>query len=238
VRAIVIANGADNDGGVVGQLLSSHGYEIQQLSRDEEGDWPTGHESGDLVLSLGSDWSVYWPEIARFVDREAAFLRQAHDLGTPILGICFGAQMLAHCLGGRVEKAPQPEVGWFPVVWELPKGNIHADIERFRPLFSQNSWFQWHYDRFIAPAGADIWATSPAGTQTFSLQKSVGVQFHPEVTPAIVTRWASGAGADELLRIGINPASLIAETEVHFADSSGRAALLVEWFHAQVHKQW
>ena len=58
------------------------------------------------------------------------------------------------------------------------------------------------------------------------------------MTPAIVTRWASGAGADELLRIGINPASLIAETEVHFADSSGRAALLVEWFHAQVHKQW
>ena len=237
MRAIVIANGADNDAGVVGQLLSSQGYEIQQLSRDDDREWQISPASDDVVLSLGSDWSVYWPEITRFVDREAHFLGHTHNLGIPILGICFGAQMLAHCLGGRVERAPQAEVGWFPVTWEPLKVKKWAENEHFGPLFSQNPWFQWHYDRFIAPEGADIWATSPAGVQTFSLQKSVGIQFHPEVTPAIVARWASGGGADELLRIGVHPAALIEQTEAHLDASSARAALLMEWFNAQVHKE-
>ena len=239
MRAIVIANGADNDGGVVGQLLSAQGYEIKQLSRDDDSDWPE-YNPGDLVVSLGSDWSVYWPEIASFVEREVNFLRRAHDEGVPILGICFGAQMLAHCLGGRVEKAPVAEIGWCPVVWEPNIGNNQQENERFQhfePLFAENLWFQWHYDRFIAPPRATVWATNATGTQTFSLQKSFGVQFHPEVTPAIVARWASGPGADELLRVGVDREELIADTEYHFADSSLRTGLLVEWFHAQAHNE-
>ena len=236
MRAIVIANGADNDGGVISQLLSARGYEIQQRARDDESDWPDDAPF-DLVVSLGSDWSVYWPEIAHFVEREARFLRCAHDAGVPVLGICFGAQMLAHCLGGRVEKAPQAEIGWFPVVWEPEINEKNVGNEHFQPLFARNLWFQWHYDRFIPPAGSTVWATSSVGVQTFSLQKSLGVQFHPEVTPAIVARWASGPGADELLRAGVKREALIAETESSYTDSTLRAELLFDWFHAQAHNE-
>lgn len=236
MRAIVIANGADNDGGVVGQLLSVRGYEIQQLARDNESDWPDDGPF-DLVVSLGSDWSLYWPEVTHFVEREAHFLRSAHEVGVPVLGICFGAQMLAHCLGGRVEKAPQAEIGWFPVTWEPEIDENNVRNEHFRPLFAQNLWFQWHYDRFIPPPGSTVWATNSVGVQTFSLQKSLGVQFHPEVTPAIVARWASGSGADELLRANLKREELIAETESRYAESSLRAELLIEWFLAQAHNE-
>ena len=60
------------------------------------------------MLTLGSEWNVYQPETAALVDAEAALVRDVVERGIPLLGICFGAQVLAHALGGTVSRAATP----------------------------------------------------------------------------------------------------------------------------------
>lgn len=220
MRAIVIANHADADGGLVVDRFVELGWDFDLWSRDEAPGWPNLPTEVSLVVSLGSDWSVYRDDIAAHVAAEANLLRTAHQRGTPIFGICFGGQMLAHALGGRVERAAAPEVGWYSI-------NANPEIE---PIIGRNVWFQWHYDRFLPPAATRVLAMGDQGVQAFTVGRSLGLQFHPEVTPAIVARWSSGAGAEELARVGVDPEVLLEETRSHEHVSRGAAYRLVDWF--------
>lgn len=222
MRAIVIANHADADGGVVVERFAELGWRFCSWNRDDASSWPDLPDDVGLVVSLGSDWSVYWDAIATQVAAEANLLRTAHRRGTPVFGICFGGQMLAHALGGRVERSVEPEIGWFSVATHPS----HAE------LFGQNPWFQWHYDRFLPPAGARELATGAQGSQAFVIGRSLGLQFHPEVTPAIVERWSTGAGAEELARLGLDAATLRGATHSHEHVSRTAARRLVDWFDA------
>ena len=226
MRAVLIANRGDNDGGVVGDQLRAHGYVFEHWVREDAAAWTDLPADVELVVPLGSDWSVYWPDIAPAVEAEARLLRAAHHRGTPIFGICFGGQMLAHALGGRVERAERPEIGWFSIDWAVTKVTDSAVVE----TLATARWLQWHYDRFIPPADAQVLATGPLGVQAFVTGRSFGVQFHPEITPEIVERWSSGAGAEELVRSGIDPDELRRATRVHASDSASRAHDLVDWF--------
>ena len=223
---MLIANRGDNDGGVVGHLLRARGYVFEHWVREDAAAWTELPADVELVVPLGSDWSVYWPDIAPAVEAEARLLRAAPRRGTPLFGICFGGQMLAHALGGRVERAERPEIGWFSIEWHVTEVTPHPPVEVLSPA----RWLQWHYDRFIPPADAQVLATGPLGVQAFLTGRSVGVQFHPEITPEIVERWSSGAGAEELVRSGIDPDELRRATHVHASDSALRAEDLVDWF--------
>ncbi|MFM8388053.1 MAG: type 1 glutamine amidotransferase, partial [Actinomycetota bacterium] len=164
MRAIIIANHADADGGEVALRFAQHGWSFETWNREEAADWEALPDDVGLVVPLGSDWSVYWDDIAAFVAAEATLLQAAHARGVPIFGICFGGQMLAHALGGRVERAPQPEIGWF---------SVDATPE-MSPFLAQNPWFQWHYDRFLPPPEAVVLGTGEQGTQAFVLGRSLG----------------------------------------------------------------
>jgi GMP synthase-like glutamine amidotransferase len=223
---VLIANRGDNDGGVVGQLLRHRGYVFEHWVREEAATWPELPPDVELVLPLGSDWSVYWPDIAPSVEAEAALLRVAHGRGIPVFGICFGGQMLAHALGGRVERAERPEIGWFSVNWNVTEVTSAPFVEALAPTF----WLQWHYDRFVPPAGTRVLATGDLGVQAFVEGRSLGVQFHPEATPEIVDRWSSGAGVDELVRSGIDPDELREASHLHAMQSARSAEILVDWF--------
>jgi GMP synthase-like glutamine amidotransferase len=131
---------------------------------------------------------------------EARLLQEAVDSGVPVLGICFGAQLLARVLGGDVQPIPGgPEIGWIRV-----DSDDHA-------LVNPGPWLIWHFDMIIPPPGADDVAHSPGGTQVFTCGPHVGVQFHPEATVWSVTQWAQTYDA-ELARLGITADQLIAET--------------------------
>jgi GMP synthase-like glutamine amidotransferase len=211
MRVYLIANEGDGDPGWVGEhLVEVHGAALVRCWRETPQDWPDVH-GGDLVVSLGSDWSVYWDHVRPFVTAEAALLRQAHEGGVPVLGICFGAQMLAHALGGAVEPAPQPEVGWYDI-------ELVADAP-----FDSGPWFQWHADRVRLPPSARLLAQTPQAVQSFALDRSVAVQFHPEVTESMVLRWASGEGRAELERLGADPDAVL-ESTAHLAHRRRHAA--------------
>jgi GMP synthase-like glutamine amidotransferase len=219
VRAVLIANGGDNDGGVVVERFRELGWDFASWAREDAPAWDALPNDVGLVISLGSDWSVYWDDIAPNVAAEAALLRLAHGRRVPIFGICFGGQMLAHALGGSVERATAPEIGWFPV-----------DCDENLAQFRQQVWFQWHYDRFTPPPGAAELGVGAQGSQAFMVGSSLGLQFHPEVTPKIVRRWSQGPGEVELARVGIDAHQLCSDTESHAHMSRDAGRRLVDWF--------
>src|SRR5439155_3910790 len=143
-----------------------------------------------------------------FVQREHRLLRRAVDAGVPVLGLCFGGQLLARVLGGEVYRSSTSEIGWMPVRTRDPQ------------LVPEGPWFQWHFDTFTVPAGATLVADSDAGPQAFVAGRSLGLQFHPEVTPEIMDEWVR-TYRHELDAEGVDPDALLVETRQR-AEESGR----------------
>lgn len=220
MRALLLANGYDADPGFVGEHLRNAGFSFLECHRERPSEWAP-LDRIDLVLSLGSDWSVYWEQVHDSVRAEAALLLAAHQRGTPILGICFGGQVLADALGGSVERAPEPEVGWWNIDSAVPA------------LSGDGAWFQWHSDRFTVPADAVRLGRSDRAEQAFRLGRTVGLQFHPEVTESMVARWTV-SGVDDLIRLGIEPDELREQTRHEVGRTRGASSRLVDWFLAEV----
>ena len=176
MRALLIANANDADAGFVGERFRSRGYAFDECHREHPGDWPAldGHE---LVVMLGSEWSVYWPEVAANVSAEVAVVHEAARRGVPLFGICFGNQVLAHALGGTVERAREPEIGWMSVDSDIPL------------TIAEGPWMQWHYDVVTVPGHATELARSAVGPQAWRLGRMFSTQFHPEANEAMLRRW-------------------------------------------------
>lgn len=128
------------------------------------------------VVALGSERSAYDDHVS-WVRRELGQLHRAVEADVPVLGICFGAQALARTLGAAVTRARRPEIGWL-------------EFESLRPdRVPSGPWFTWHSDVFALPEGAALLARNGHSTQAFAYGRNLGVQFHPEVTPAIIDQW-------------------------------------------------
>ena len=167
--------------GFLAEWARERGHRIRLLRTPEVGEWPDP-AGCDAIVPLGSERSVHSSPDA-WIPRQIAFLRAAHEQDVPVLGLCFGSQALAAALGGRVEPATRPEIGWLELE-ALDGGPVPP-----------GPWFEWHFDTFTVPPGAEELARSAAGPQAFRLGRSVGVQFHPEATPAIIGEWLrSGRG--------------------------------------------
>lgn len=218
MRALLIANATDTDGGFVAERFRQRGYSFTECHRENLGDWPD-LEGNDLVVTLGSEWSVYWPHVAESVAAEAVLIRVAHAARVPIFGICYGNQIMAHALGGTVERAREPEIGWCHVASDVPE------------VIAEGPWMQWHYDVVTVPAGAQELARSAVGPQAWRMGRSFCTQFHPEANETMIRRWAnSDGGSAELLKYGIKPDQLIEESRRNVADSQPAADHLVDWF--------
>jgi GMP synthase-like glutamine amidotransferase len=216
VRALLIANDDDADLGVIGRLASEAGYRFEVLSREEPEGWP-GLDGVDLVLSLGSEWSVYWDHVGASVAAEAALLAAAHEAAVPVLGICFGAQIVAHALGATVRRAPFAEIGWYEIDSSYPD------------VVAPGPWFEWHVDTFTVPAGATDLARSAVGPQAFRIGRTMAVQFHPEIEESILKRWVSG-DTSALEAEGVVVDDLVATTRLHVDANAVRAAVLFSSF--------
>jgi GMP synthase-like glutamine amidotransferase len=134
-----------------------------------------------FVASLGHDLGAgdtHDPAVAA----ERVLLGRAVALGVPVLGLCYGAQVLAAVLGARVAAAAAPELGWREIETDDP-GRVPA-----------GPWLAWHYDRFSTPPGATEIARTADASQAFRLGPHLGVQFHPEATVDIVEGWARADG--------------------------------------------
>lgn len=227
MRAVLVANFDELDAGHVGRVLGDRGFSFTRFVRESHQEW-TGIEDASLVVSLGSSWSNYWEQVAAPVRAEQQLMVDAARRGIPILGICFGAQQLACALGGAVGPAPKAEIGWHLIEGEP------EDAVSVPDWMVSGPWMQWHYDQFTVPPGATVLARSSAGVQVFRAGTSLGVQFHPEATLSIVSRWSQGEGERELDAAGIDSAELADATRLHGDDAAGRCERLVDWFLSDV----
>ncbi|MEO8330436.1 MAG: type 1 glutamine amidotransferase [Candidatus Nanopelagicales bacterium] len=216
MRVLVVANTGDDDAGYVGERLIQRGFELTVRHRDTP-ELPTSLDGYDLAVILGSDWSVYWDHVRDNVEREAALIQDAAKNEVPVLGICYGGQLMSHALGGSVEVAHEVEIGWF---------SVSTDDERLAP---PGPWFEYHIDKFTPPDGARVIATSASGPQAYLYGRMLALQFHPEVSPEIVRRWGSTGGADAD-KYGIDFDAIYAESDERDARARKQCHDLVDAF--------
>ncbi len=157
-------------------------------------------------------------EVASWVVPERALIRAADEQGVPMLGICFGGQIIASSLGGAVVRSDRPEIGW---------AHVASDDDALVP---SGRWFQWHYDRWELPPDAVEVARNPAASQAFVLRRNLAVQFHPELTDTQLAGWLGNGGTDKAATAGLAPEQLLDETAALQQDAHVRSHRLVDAF--------
>lgn len=114
---IVFQHDESNRPGRLGRVLrdQAHALDIRRLDRGAE--VPPDFDNVTGVVSLGGPPNVSDAGTARapWMAEELAFLREAHARQLPLIGVCLGAQMIAHALGGEVEPMAETEVGFHTI---------------------------------------------------------------------------------------------------------------------------
>lgn len=159
-------------------------------------DLSTGRTASDTsgfshLVIMGGPMAVYEMDRYSYLDYEARLIGQAIASGKHVLGICLGAQMVAHVLGAKVYPGGRKEIGWYQVSI-TPEGLKDVRMSQLvRDGGQVADVFQWHGDTFDLPRGAVRLASSELfPNQAFRYSDRVyALQFHIEVTPQIVTGW-------------------------------------------------
>jgi GMP synthase (glutamine-hydrolysing) len=191
------------------------------------------------LVVLGGPMNVEEQHRFPHLKRELVAIEAALRQDKPVLGICLGAQLLAHVLGAPVSRHVQHEIGWY----DLETTEAGRDDAVLGPLGETAPVFQWHACTFGLPPGAEQLArTGTCEQQAFRYGgNAYGFQFHLEVDAPMIERWlrlpayreelaASGIGRDEQsIRAATNTllarmTPLAAETFDRFLDLVGRPA--------------
>lgn len=170
------------------KLLSLHteGRSMQLTTFEaHQGQLPAGVEDWDAYLITGSYAGVY--EGLPWINELSEFTRRAYEAGVPLIGICFGHQLLAHALGGTVEKAT---VGWGLGVMETAISRHYSWMGPEEEL-NTAALIYMHQDQVTSlPESATAFASTKICPYAgFTLgPKAVALQGHPEFTPQLTER--------------------------------------------------
>ncbi|MEO6598895.1 MAG: gamma-glutamyl-gamma-aminobutyrate hydrolase family protein [Polyangiaceae bacterium] len=175
---------------------------------------PTRLSQDQLLIVMGGPMGVADLESPQFpfLKRELELIHSCIAMGSPVLGVCLGSQLLAHAAGASVYEMKngtqrQYEVGWGPVRFQHATGEAVLS-----GVPNEATLLHWHGDTFDLPNGAQLLAsTDICKHQAFRLgQRSFGLQFHCETTGEDVETWltaddgfitaANGEGAADRIR--------------------------------------
>ena len=181
---LVILHQEHSTPGYVGRSLLAKGHTLD-VRRPRFGD-PLPETLTDHAGAVIFGGPMSANDADDFVRREIELIGLALREQRPMLGICLGAQMMAAQLGARVATHPDSHVeyGYHPIAprdGDLPGGRWPRHV------------YQWHKEGFDLPRGAVALATGdgPFANQAFRYgTAAIGVQFHPEITYAMVARWS------------------------------------------------
>jgi len=232
MRALFIEHDHISLGGPIWRSLEKHGYEIERFLIVPESNYDSPNitttfpnfNEYDLLVPMGAPYGAYEDDrIGNWLLPELEKLKQAHNDGIPILGICFGGQLMARALGGSVARAPKAEVGWI---------EIESDDKTLIPT---GPWFAYHWDSWMTPKGATEIAKTDTANQAFVMGRTLALQFHPEVDPEVLEAWLSReSGCVEITGEGVDLDLLRKETLEQEIGSNKRAAELVDAFLRRV----
>jgi len=232
MRALFIEHDHISLGGPIWRSLEKHGYEIERFLIVPESNYDSPNitttfpnfNEYDLLVPMGAPYGAYEDDrIGNWLLPELEKLKQAHNDGIPILGICFGGQLMARALGGSVARAPKAEVGWI---------EIESDDKTLIPT---GPWFAYHWDSWMTPKGATEIAKTDTANQAFVMGRTLALQFHPEVDSEVLEAWLSRqSGCVEITGEGVDLDLLRKETLEQEIGSNKRAAELVDAFLRRV----
>lgn len=212
---LALTHGAIERPGLLHTAAVERGFHVE-LSRVDQVDRIPDPGDFDAVFVLGANESVYDERIG-WISPERATLQRAISLDVPVLGVCFGGQLLAQALGGQVAAAETQELGWL---------QLSTEDEQ---LVSAGPWLSWHGDVFTIPPGARQVAWSDRCPHAFSAGSHLGLQFHPEVTPELLEIWLDDAD-EHGVGVGPQRETLLADAWRFEFDSAGRARALLDQF--------
>jgi len=221
VRVLTIVFQDDAGPGVFADVARERGAELVRWT-PSRGAPPLPAEKADALLVLGG-------AVNPDQEGEHAWLRDAKRLvagrledGTPTLGVCLGAELIAEVAGGRAVRMPAPQIGWCEMELE-PAARADPLLSALPSPFAS---FQWHSYRCEPPPAATALAREGDQLDAFRIGDAWGVQFHPEVTAEIVAAWLGDWRSDgDAVAAGFDPALVAAETprRIEAANAAGRA---------------
>lgn len=221
--------------------------EIRHLYRGDE--VPTDPAAIRLLVVMGGPMGVGDIGSGRFpfLEKEVAILKRMIEMDRPVLGICLGAQLLAHAAGAKVypnarpgatpndPAVPAPEVGWGPVTFPFPGGTEPVVYG----MHDGMQMFHWHFDTFDlpklpppanAPAPGPGVPAPPTGNVLLSSTRTcrnqayrfknrlLGFQYHFEMTPEAIERMLEHGKADLEKVLGPGGADQIrSDTKKHYS---------------------
>jgi GMP synthase (glutamine-hydrolysing) len=220
---LIVLHQEHSSPGRVGQALVRLGFPLDIRRPRFDDPLPETMENHSAAVIFGGPQSANDTE--DFVKREIDWIGVPLRDNKPYLGICLGAQMMARHLGSRVYSHPQghAEVGYYPIR-PTPAG-----------LKVCETWpdhvYQWHREGFELPAGAELLAEGDAfSVQAFRYGSGYALQFHPEVTHAMMCRWTVRGHARMELPGAKPRAAHFADRAVHdLAARNWLAAFLNRW---------
>jgi len=180
---LIVLHQETSSPGRVGQLLETMGFPLD-IRRPPLGDvLPGTLEAHSGAVVFGGPMSAN--DEHDYIRSETDWMGVPLKEEKPLVGICLGAQMLVNHLGGKVESHPEGlvEIGWYPI----------SPTEEGRALMDWPEMiYQFHREGFSLPSGAVQLVTGDTyENQAFRYGRNAwGVQFHAELTLAMMQRWA------------------------------------------------
>jgi GMP synthase-like glutamine amidotransferase len=219
-RVIVLQNCPEEGIGLYGCRLRQLGIAHATIQVHAGEDIPP-LESCDAIIIGGTPVSANEVRYHDFLMEEARYLKKALDQGKPVLGICFGARLLARLLGAEVKRNPVVEIGACPVRLTAA-GHSDPLFQGFPKNFPA---FQWHAEAFdIPPWGLRLATGWDCPNQGFRMGSAVGLQFHLEITPEEARRLARSMSGEmqEGIKSRVRVVRSYHEHEVQMAELAER----------------
>lgn len=221
------------------QWANSHNHTLN-VSRSYDDDALPALDSFDWLIVMGGPMSVHDEEKHPWLIAEKRLIKQSIDTGKTVIGICLGAQLIAHCLGASVQPSGVREIGWLPIRL-TPAGQAYPLLQ---DLPKQDfTVFHFHGDGFDCPKGASIIASSDAwANQGFvyqtALHKELGTwvlawQCHFEVTKESLAKMVVNgnnsiqSGLKEYPNTVQSPAEIIALGDNYIEENNARLSAML-----------
>jgi len=186
-RILVFQHVAAEPLGTLDPLIRRRGHRIKFVNFERDPDARPDIDRYRGLIVLGGPMNVEDQARRPHLKTELAVIERALAQGKPVLGICLGAQLLAHVLGAGIRRNPSPEIGWYDLA--TTDGGRRDPVTG--ALGAHAAVFQWHSYTFDLPAGAEHLARTPTcENQAFRYGAAAyGFQFHLEMDGALIERW-------------------------------------------------
>lgn len=210
---------AFEDLGSLEDLFYQLGFRVRYFEAGVD-DLKQAFEYEGLTIILGGPIGVYETEDYPFLLDEIRYLKQRLEKNLATIGICLGAQLIAHALGAKVYAGHVKEIGWSGLDISYANNNILAPL-------ADTAVLHWHGDTFDLPENATLLTSSKIySNQAFHVgQNILALQFHIEVAKDSFEKWLIGH-TYELRKANINISHLREDNNKYAENLADKAEVI------------